>query len=233
MAKFCSNCGKEIDENADVCLNCGASLNKNNVKVNNNTGGKKKGLPIWAIVLIVVGAVLVSSVVLVAVITFGEMRDVVDRAKEEVRDNFDFDSGVLTGDIGDSLRGDDFNVTLMDASIYESLGDGDTLYEPSAGNVFLVVFFKIKNISDDEVKHISPSFASGYADSEFVLTDDLYEYDIEGVKSLDLSLKPRESGEGYVIFEVSKEWRKFEVNFKDFYDDDDMFIFTIYQNDIR
>ena len=30
MAKFCSNCGKELQENQDVCLNCGVSTKRNN-----------------------------------------------------------------------------------------------------------------------------------------------------------------------------------------------------------
>lgn len=30
MAKFCSNCGKEIDEKAYVCVNCGAKVNEEN-----------------------------------------------------------------------------------------------------------------------------------------------------------------------------------------------------------
>ena len=40
MAKFCSNCGKELQENQDVCLNCGVSVKK----INNNTNpnGKSK-----------------------------------------------------------------------------------------------------------------------------------------------------------------------------------------------
>lgn len=29
MEKFCSNCGKELKENADICLNCGVMVNKN------------------------------------------------------------------------------------------------------------------------------------------------------------------------------------------------------------
>lgn len=33
MAKFCTNCGNEVDENADVCVKCGTMLKKNN---NNN-----------------------------------------------------------------------------------------------------------------------------------------------------------------------------------------------------
>lgn len=28
MAKFCANCGKEVNENADVCLNCGKEIVK-------------------------------------------------------------------------------------------------------------------------------------------------------------------------------------------------------------
>ncbi len=42
MAKFCSNCGKEVNENAAICVNCGCSLeNRNNgssvnVTINNN-----------------------------------------------------------------------------------------------------------------------------------------------------------------------------------------------------
>lgn len=30
MSKFCSNCGKELNENQAVCLNCGVSVAKNN-----------------------------------------------------------------------------------------------------------------------------------------------------------------------------------------------------------
>ena len=33
MAKFCSNCGKEINENQDICLNCGIAIKKNNTNV--------------------------------------------------------------------------------------------------------------------------------------------------------------------------------------------------------
>ena len=56
MAKFCSNCGKEIDNNSTVCLNCGVLQGNNTSNKQNNK--KKKGLPIWAIVLIVVGSIL-------------------------------------------------------------------------------------------------------------------------------------------------------------------------------
>lgn len=45
MAKFCSNCGKEVNENAVICVNCGCSLEGKtnnqsvNVTINNNGTG--------------------------------------------------------------------------------------------------------------------------------------------------------------------------------------------------
>jgi len=43
MAKFCSSCGKEVNENAVICVNCGCSLENNNgavnVTINNGTQG--------------------------------------------------------------------------------------------------------------------------------------------------------------------------------------------------
>lgn len=32
MAKFCANCGNELDENADLCLKCGALVSKKETK---------------------------------------------------------------------------------------------------------------------------------------------------------------------------------------------------------
>lgn len=37
MAKYCPNCGKEVLENAVVCVNCGSAVNTNNVNSINNT----------------------------------------------------------------------------------------------------------------------------------------------------------------------------------------------------
>lgn len=37
---YCSNCGKKVNENQDVCLNCGVNLKKN--KKIDNVNGKSK-----------------------------------------------------------------------------------------------------------------------------------------------------------------------------------------------
>lgn len=39
MPKFCPNCGKELKEGADICLNCGKAIS--NI-YNSNLGGKSK-----------------------------------------------------------------------------------------------------------------------------------------------------------------------------------------------
>lgn len=36
MAKFCSNCGNELNEGADICLKCGKIVNEN-INMQNNT----------------------------------------------------------------------------------------------------------------------------------------------------------------------------------------------------
>lgn len=47
MARFCSNCGKEIDENAYICVNCGTRVLENN-QVTKDTFNDKGGF-LWGL----------------------------------------------------------------------------------------------------------------------------------------------------------------------------------------
>lgn len=62
MAKYCSKCGKEVNENSKFCEWCGAPQNV--IQTSNvNTNIQKKGIPIWAIVLIVIfGLIIFGSI---------------------------------------------------------------------------------------------------------------------------------------------------------------------------
>ncbi|MEG1648216.1 MAG: zinc-ribbon domain-containing protein, partial [Bacilli bacterium] len=40
MSKFCSNCGKEVDDKAVVCVSCGASLQEEKVVKDPNAKSK-------------------------------------------------------------------------------------------------------------------------------------------------------------------------------------------------
>lgn len=66
MSKFCSNCGKEINENADVCLNCGRFIKDNNNKelTNKSKDESWKGFCTFvgiAILIIYIAALLFDS----------------------------------------------------------------------------------------------------------------------------------------------------------------------------
>lgn len=44
MAKFCENCGKELNENQDICLNCGVAVKKANTHVEGRKSKMAAGL---------------------------------------------------------------------------------------------------------------------------------------------------------------------------------------------
>lgn len=44
MNKFCSNCGKEVNNIQDVCLNCGIKLNKEQQLTKDDTTSKKASI---------------------------------------------------------------------------------------------------------------------------------------------------------------------------------------------
>ena len=56
--KFCSHCGKEIHEDAQVCMNCGCSVVENKVKtqsnVKKNNNGKYNPLKIISLIMFIV-----------------------------------------------------------------------------------------------------------------------------------------------------------------------------------
>ena len=68
MNKICPECGKEINEKLNACSNCG-------YQINNSQNVKKKGLPAWAIVLIVLACLLPIIILILALAgTFGKIR---------------------------------------------------------------------------------------------------------------------------------------------------------------
>lgn len=56
MNKFCANCGKELKEGQDICLNCGQMVKKSNTQ--NNTVKPTNGLAIGGFILSIIGLLL-------------------------------------------------------------------------------------------------------------------------------------------------------------------------------
>ena len=165
MAKFCSNCGNEMLDEAVMCVKCGTmvgNVKKENTTSNTNTnnGGKKKGLPTWAIVLIVVGCVVLIPLIILAILFFvgyNSLKDVdMDEIKDDFNDYIEENGGGYSssGTIGDTLTGEDIRITLTGAYMYDSIGDGYLIDTPDEGKEYLLFFFDVENISDDN-KYIS------------------------------------------------------------------------------
>ena len=113
MAKFCPNCGSEMIDEAAMCVKCGTMVGENNTNKNNEekptaSGEKKKGLPAWAIVLIVLGGLgllVVIAIIVFAVIGINALKkvdpnEIKDKLNDYIEENTD---STLYGTIGDTL----------------------------------------------------------------------------------------------------------------------------------
>ena len=139
MAKFCTNCGKELVENAAMCLNCGKLVNENNTNNNGNGKKKKKGLPTWAIVLIVVGCVILIPIIIIIVLGIIGYNVIKDSGVNI--DDYLNESLTQRGTIGDTLKTDNLRIILTDALMYSSIEGEYFTDTPAEGKEFLVFFF--------------------------------------------------------------------------------------------
>jgi len=227
MAKFCTNCGKELDENAALCLNCGVLVGNTN---NNQNKEKKKGLPTWAIVLIIVGSLLLLPIIVLIIFfifAFNTVNNIL--GLENVEEWINEEVIIEEGTIGDTLISDDFEITLIDALMYNKIvTDEDTIAIPDEGKEYLVFFFDVENISD-ESQYISDYDFTGYVDGYEIEVEYLYN-DIDGIEELDTTIKPNKKTKGYVAFEVEETWENFEINYTDWFDDKEL-VFNVINED--
>ena len=242
MAKYCANCGKELDENADICLGCGVFVEKKNKKTTTNCNSNKnknRGLPAWAIVLIVLGCVILIPIIiifLIIVFAINVAHDVIDHGEEyfdKVNDyikDYNFNYVIDEGTIGDSLKIDDLIFTLNKVVKYDSIDD----MLPYDGNEFLVFFFEIKNVSNDDIKTITCFDFKGKVDDKvFLPVPWLFNNEIDGVYGFNKNVKPGEVISGYVAYEVSKDWKTFDLTYKEILEDDDGSIVFYVKNEIE
>ncbi|MBR5662994.1 MAG: TM2 domain-containing protein [Bacilli bacterium] len=57
MAKFCENCGTELNEHADVCLGCGKAVNKREGVSNPISGGYKGNKTAYCLLAFFLGGI--------------------------------------------------------------------------------------------------------------------------------------------------------------------------------
>ncbi len=83
---FCNKCGKEGREGELFCWSCGASKGENafqqpvmQVPVNNQNPVQKKKMPVWLIVLLIIGGTILVGIVGFVVLCFGIVFTVKDQ----------------------------------------------------------------------------------------------------------------------------------------------------------
>ena len=231
MARFCPNCGNELPDNAAMCVKCGKMLNEASNTTNKNSS-KKKGLPTWAIVLIVVGCVILIPLIIIIILGVVGYNIIKDVEPNHINNGSIFSEGrTLEGTINDTLQNDDIRITLNDTLMYSSIGSGYFVNTPADGNEYLVFFFDVQN-KDDEGESISYLDFDGYVDN-YETNPVILLNDVDGTKSLSATLAPGMKTTGYVAFEVSTDWKEFEIRYDEnmFDDDDDTFIFKVVNPD--
>lgn len=222
MAKFCTNCGKQLDENATLCLNCGVFVNNN---INTNNKEKKKGLPTWAIVLIVVGCAVILPLLAVVGITVIAFEGIGEVFEEEF-----FEEPIYQyGTIGDTLENYEYKITLTDSLIYSYIGIEEGYIDvPEEGKEYLVFFFNVENKSNESL-YISSYDFDGYVDSYAIPTADIYN-NIEGYEELSAELAPGKKAKGFVIYEVEENWQEFDIYIDDLFEESTL-VFSVVNED--
>lgn len=230
MAKFCPNCGNEMVDEAEMCVKCGTIVggktNKkvtsdNNTKSTNENGGKKKELPTWAIVLIVLGGIgllIVIVIAIFAIIGINALKKVdPDKIKDKIDDYIEENTSSTYGTINDTLSDGEFKFTLTGAYTYDSIGEGYIIDTPEDGKEYLLFFLDVENISDED-EYISYYDFKGYADDVSCDNVSLFN-DVNGVKDLSADLASGKKAQGFVAFEVPKDWQTFELHYKKIFGD--------------
>lgn len=216
MAKFCTNCGKELPENAAICVNCGNMIGNND----NNKKEKKKGLPTWAIVLIVIGCVVLIPIIIFAIFAAVGYKYIKDN-DINIKDYIE-KSMISYGTIGDTLTDYDTRITLTNALIYSNIGGVNADIEKE----YLVFFFEVENVSDDSL-YISNHNFNGFFDQKEVASI-ISSVEIEGYKPLGEVLSEGDITKGYVAYEIDSDWNNFSIHFRRNSFDYDSIIFDVY-----
>lgn len=115
--------------------------------------------------------------------------------------------------VGEYVEGDVWRISLLDAKQYDSIDDKYYSEKPEVeGNKFVVLFFEVENISNEDDyfnMYYIESYIDDYsADTEFLMNKP------ENYESLSGDVASGKKLKGYVAYEVSPDWSKIEFSYK-------------------
>ena len=201
--KFCPNCGKKLEENADVCLNCGKFLNNNN---NNKEIKKNSKIGIFGILVIILSCIIGFTIMMFALIVLLLEED--DFYYDDYPDTSVHDIIENSGSIGDTLYYNNLEISLNSVNVYDYLDVNNEKKIPRNGNQYVVLNLTVRNDSEFDY-NLDISNFTGYYNG-----DEINKIHIEGVNDnriLNGSIIGNKSMKGNIIFEIKKDWSYFEL----------------------
>ena len=116
---------------------------------------------------------------------------------------------------GNYVEHDNLKFSFESAKQYDEI-KGDNKYilsKPADGKKFLVLFFEVENISNEE-QYVNPLYIKAYVD-DCEIGRKMLLAKPDGYSDLSGELKPRKKLKGYLAFEVDPDWKTLEVTYTD------------------
>jgi len=229
MTKFCTNCGRLLDENASLCMQCGKLVENNgnsNLGNNFNQNNSKKGMPTWLVILIIVFVILGGIGVFIFVGVTSFLKNVSEsEVYNEIENIINNNEPEVFGTVGDTISNNTWKMTLKDAVYYDKI-DGEFNSDiPNKGKGYLVFLFEAENISS-ESEYLNYLYFSGIED-QYIVTSKILINNPEGYELLTGEIPSGIKINGYIAFEVNERWQNFSISYKNLYSSDADLTFNV------
>lgn len=117
-----------------------------------------------------------------------------------------------TATVGQSVEGPDWKISLLSAKTYDKITDGMLETTPDEGKVYLVCFFEVENVSDEDNYFnyfYVESYVDGYNEDISVLLSE-----VDGNSILSGDVAAGKKLKGYLAWQVDPDWEELEVSYK-------------------
>ena len=114
--------------------------------------------------------------------------------------------------VGQSVEGPDWKISLLSAKTFEKVGEEYFEQTPADGKIYLVCFFEVENVSDEDnyFNYFNvESYVDGYNETIAVIMGD-----VEDASMLTGDVAAGKKLKGYLAWEVDPEWEELEISYK-------------------